>query len=101
MWIEFFDMHSGGKAKLPPYEEIYIEAASQEKAEIIFYNRFNRNPNNITCRCCGEDYSVYEVENPKKSTTSLIISRRKVKPTERYVSFKNQMITQILLARGD
>lgn len=58
VWTQFWDMHSGGGTKLD-WEMIYIEAPEDE-AEVIFYNKFGRNPNNISCTCCGEDYSVTE-----------------------------------------
>lgn len=58
MWTQFWDMHSGGGCKLDPYEKIYIEANSQEEAEIIFYNRFGRSPHRVSCTCCGPDYSI-------------------------------------------
>jgi len=57
MWTRFWDMHSGGGQK-EKWSKIYIEADSQEEAEVIFYNRFGHSPNRITCTCCGEDYSV-------------------------------------------
>jgi len=59
MWTLFWDMHSGGGTKEPPYQKIYIEAP-QAEAEVIFYNRFGHSPNRVTCTCCGEDYSVGE-----------------------------------------
>lgn len=59
MFTRFMDMHSGGRTKLPPYEYIYIEAPEKE-ARIIFQNRFDRDPDHVTCQCCGNDYSVSE-----------------------------------------
>lgn len=58
MWTLFWDMHSGGGQKLK-WPKIYIEAP-QAEAEIIFYKRFKRNPNRVTCTCCGPDYSISE-----------------------------------------
>lgn len=58
MWTHFWDMSSGGSQKLK-YKHIFIEAPSAE-AQIIFYNRFKRNPNRVTCTCCGRDYSISE-----------------------------------------
>lgn len=55
-WTHFWDMHSGGGQKLD-WPHIYIEAAGTA-AEIIFYNKFGRNPNRVTCTCCGPDYSI-------------------------------------------
>ena len=61
MWTLFWDMHSGGGTKEPPYENIYIEAP-QDEAIVIFYNRFGHNPNRVSCTCCGGDYSISENE---------------------------------------
>jgi len=58
MWTRFMDMHSGGPAKEPPHEYIYIESASEDEAKLIFYNRFGHNPDRVTCTCCGNDYST-------------------------------------------
>ena len=66
-WTRFFDMHSGGRTKLPPYEYIYIEAPKKE-AISVFYSRFKRNPNNVTCHCCGEDYSIREADGLDQAT---------------------------------
>jgi hypothetical protein len=52
------DMSSGGTCKVPPFEWIYIEAASAEEAAVVFYSRFGRDPYNVTCDCCGPDYSI-------------------------------------------
>ena len=57
-WTHFWDMHSGGDQKLK-WSHIFIEAP-QKEAEIIFQNRFGRNPNRVTCTCCGTDYSIEE-----------------------------------------
>lgn len=62
MWTQFMDMHSGGGTKIKPYEYIYIEAPENE-ARVIFYNRFGRNPDQVTCTCCGSDYSLSEDED--------------------------------------
>ena len=55
-WTHFHDMHSGGSQKLD-WGHFFIEAPKAE-AEVIFQNRFGRNPNRVTCTCCGEDYAV-------------------------------------------
>ena len=66
MWTEFWDMHSGGSQK-EKWHYIYIEVA-QEKAEKVFYNRFNHNPNRVSCTCCGEDYSISESKTIEEAT---------------------------------
>jgi len=67
MWTKFWDMHSGGRQK-EKWSKIYIEADSQEEAEVIFYNRFGHSPNRVTCTCCGEDYSVSSEKDLKQIT---------------------------------
>ena len=66
MWTSFRDMHSGGSRKLQ-WDNIFIEAP-EEEAKLIFYNRFDRHPFNITCDCCGEDYSVSEYKSLEQAT---------------------------------
>lgn len=60
MFTRFFDMSSGGDEKLE-WPMIVIEAG-QAEAEVEFERRFNRDPHNVTCGCCGPDYSVGEHE---------------------------------------
>ena len=67
MWTEFMDMHSGGDTKIEPYEYIFIEAPEDE-AKVIFYNRFHRNPERVTCTCCGGDYSIHTYPNLAQAT---------------------------------
>lgn len=74
MWTSFWDMHSGGGCKEPPFELIFIEA-SQKEAEIIFYNRFGHNPNRVSCTCCGHDYSIDEEPTLEKSASYHIKSK--------------------------
>jgi len=66
MWTQFMDMHSGGDQKLA-WAYIFIEAPKEE-AKVIFYNRFGRNPQCVTCTCCGEDYSISEAPTLEQAT---------------------------------
>ena len=66
MWTQFMDMHSGGGRKLE-WEYIYIEAPADE-AKAIFFNRFGRNPEKVTCTCCGDDYSLTEGDSLEQVT---------------------------------
>lgn len=66
MWTHFMDMGSGGGRKLK-WAHIYIEAPENE-AKIIFQNRFDRNPERVTCTCCGRDYSISEEETLEQIT---------------------------------
>ena len=61
MWTEFFDMSSGGSRKIKDYGLIYIELPYDE-AVTYFIEKFGRYPHNITCDCCGEDFSVSSEE---------------------------------------
>ncbi len=64
-WTQFYDMSSGGQHKLA-WSVIYIEAELPD-AERIFVNRFGIDPHDVTCECCGEDYSVTPVDAPVAS----------------------------------
>jgi len=59
-------MHSGGNQKLD-WGHIFIEAPEAE-AKSVFFSRFGRNPNRVTCTCCGEDYSISEDDTLEAST---------------------------------
>jgi len=60
IWTQFQDMHSGGRTKVviddTEYDQIYIEAPEAEAVEV--FRRKWRDPRNVTCDCCGGDYSI-------------------------------------------
>ncbi len=58
-WFQFHDMHSGGGQKTR-WARIYIEAATESDACAVFQSKTERDPHNVTCDCCGEDYSINE-----------------------------------------
>lgn len=58
MWTRFYDMSSGGGRKLQ-WNFIYIEAGKKDAIR-VFGELFGRDPENVTCRCCGGDYSINE-----------------------------------------
>ena len=60
-YVRFYDMNSGGMAKTP-YETIYIEASFTVAAQ-VFEEKFGRDPSNVTCECCGPDFSFYTVQS--------------------------------------
>jgi hypothetical protein len=66
VWTHFWDMHSGGPQKLE-WAHIFIEAP-EEEAKSVFYSRFGRNPERVSCTCCGEDYSISEFEDLQQAT---------------------------------
>lgn len=79
-WTKFYDLHSGGGQKLD-YSEFYIEA-DEPTARAIFEERFGRDPDNVTCSCCGSDYSVYECEPPSTDTEArpdVLVIRREAR----------------------
>ena len=57
-WTKFWDMHGGGTLK-GDFQYYYINE-KQDKAAIVFYNKFGIDPYRTTCYCCGEDYAVSE-----------------------------------------
>lgn len=61
MFTRFSDMYSGGSVKVKGYEWIIIEG-DENTAAVYFEKRFNRDPYNVTCNCCGEDYSISSYE---------------------------------------
>lgn len=65
-WTRFHDMHSGGSQKLE-WSRIYIEAPHAE-ARVVFFKRFGRNPDRVTCTCCGPDYSLSEYRTLAEAT---------------------------------
>jgi hypothetical protein len=62
----FMDMHSGGHLKTP-YTHIYIDEPLGEAVR-TFKELFKRDPNNITCKCCGEDFVYEEYESLEEAT---------------------------------
>lgn len=66
-WTRFMDMHSGGSTKVKTYEYIYIQMA-EEDARTFFSTTFGRNPNRVTCDCCGPDYLIDEYSTLEEAT---------------------------------
>lgn len=62
----FMDMHGGGNLKTP-YTHIYIDAPLNKAVE-IFTDTFKRNPNDVTCTCCGEDFVYDEYPSLEEAT---------------------------------
>ena len=66
-WTHFWDMHSGGGQKLQ-WAHIFIEAGESEAKE-FFEAAFDRDPDHVTCNCCGGDYSIREVTGELEQIT--------------------------------
>jgi hypothetical protein len=62
----FMDMHSGGHLKTP-YAHIYIDEPLGEAVR-TFKELFKRDPDNITCKCCGEDFVYEEYSSLEEAT---------------------------------
>jgi hypothetical protein len=63
-WTKFFDMSSGGEEK-EDFAYLFVNLPIN-KAVKWFEKKFGHNPNNVTCPCCGKDYSIDEIEsNPE------------------------------------
>lgn len=71
MWTRFMDMHSGGSCKIKidgvKKQYIYIELPEGQAVQ-FFEDKFNCSPYNVTCNCCGEDYSIDESESLEEAT---------------------------------
>lgn len=65
-WTLFWDMHSGGDTKLE-WDKIYIESP-EDIAVRVFAAKFDRQADNVTCPCCGDDYSVQESSSLEEAT---------------------------------
>ncbi len=65
-WTQFHDMHSGGGQKLD-WGQIFIEGTEAE-ARNRFIRIFGEDPDNVTCDCCGPDYSVSEEPTLEQAT---------------------------------
>lgn len=66
-WTRFMDMHSGGGTKVKDYEYIYIQAALDE-AVSYFESSFGRDPYDVACDCCGQNYSIDQHETIEQAT---------------------------------
>ena len=64
MITKFFNMSSGGSEK----EEWTLISVNlpQEEAVEWFEKTFDHDPYNVTCGCCGPDYSIGEYESIEK-----------------------------------
>lgn len=73
VWTKFTDMHSGGGCKLG-FEEIWVEAPECSAVD-LFEKIFKRDPNNVTCNCCGEDFWYGEEEFGSIKRFSAVITQ--------------------------
>lgn len=65
-WTSFWDMHSGGGTKTP-YEMIFIEA-DEEEAIKIFKDKFDQDPTDTACSCCGQNFSIDSYKSLEEAT---------------------------------
>lgn len=78
IWTHFHDMSSGGGRKLK-WKHIYMEAPEAE-ARHVFFAKFGRNPDRVTCTCCGADYSVSADDTTLEQMTAFERGCRYVEP---------------------
>jgi len=94
----FIDMHSGGGTKIKPYEYIFIELP-EYLAIPFFEKKFRRDPSNVTCNCCGDDYSISEHETLAKATE---YDRKGWRPTGLEISLEEYILRpDVLVIRKD
>ena len=67
VWTQFHDMHSGGGLKTK-WAHVFVESDSEAEAIDIFRERIGRDPDHVTCSCCGEDYSVSTEDTLEQAT---------------------------------
>ena len=86
VWTKFKDSHAGGYLKIDKTEAIFIEAP-QDEAINVFYNRFGVNPNQVSCTCCGDDYTIYETDESEiddlGTYPAIVIKTYDIAPHER------------------
>jgi hypothetical protein len=91
------DMHSGGGRKLD-FEYLWIEAPEDE-AKRVFYNRFGRNPEKVTCTCCGDDYSISEYASLDEATKyeRTHYRTKEIQPLQEYLA--ERKMTAVIYAK--
>lgn len=67
MVFKFTDMNSGGFTK-SKYKTILIDCDNETEAIELFEAWFDRHPRNITCNCCGYDYSISDFDSLEDAT---------------------------------
>jgi hypothetical protein len=65
-WVRFFDLHSGGGAKTR-WGSIYVEGRDVAEAVARFQEHTGRDPEHVTCTCCGDDYAVSDDETLERA----------------------------------
>jgi hypothetical protein len=55
----FYDMRSKGGRKLGV--DAVLILARESIARVVFEKRFERNPDHVSCACCGADFEVREI----------------------------------------
>lgn len=65
-WTQFTDRKSGGRRKLQ-WAHIYIDAPIEDACH-LFAEAFGRDPEHVTCDCCGSDYAIHEFDDLAQAT---------------------------------
>ncbi|WP_299831450.1 hypothetical protein [uncultured Metabacillus sp.] len=61
-WFSINDSSSGGKSKTK-YWSIYVHGKNEDEAWGKFEDETGFDRYQITCKCCGEDFWISEVED--------------------------------------
>jgi hypothetical protein len=62
-WTIFLDLLTGGNKKTK-YDIIAIKGAKKEAIE-FFEDKFDLDPYNQSCHCCGDDFGLEELDENK------------------------------------
>ena len=66
-WFCVRDANSGGRRKLD-HVQYYVLAIDEWEAADLFEQVTGKNPYNVSCSCCGADFDIYEVDEPRGSS---------------------------------
>jgi hypothetical protein len=66
-WTIFEDAFADGKIKFKNFELIIVQA-SQEEAIPLFMKITNVDPKKVTCKCCGQHFSIREYDSVFQAT---------------------------------
>lgn len=66
-WTKVYVNNPRGVRPLP-FHWVYIQA-NETLARAIFEDRFKMSPDQVTCPCCGSDFSLFEEDGHLKDIT--------------------------------
>jgi hypothetical protein len=78
-WYCISDMYSGGYRKTE-FNDYYVEAPTGDAARARFTEITGEDTDAIACKCCGENFGMYEVDSPKSGGSVLVLPADDKKP---------------------